>query len=156
MSDADPRFAEFIAKCTEVLEIPTPELAGNSTMFQVGDRWIELRYTPEDDRVTLAALIYVAPPEASLRADLIASFNVQYLFNGGFNLITDGDQGTLYVCRPHRLASLGARHIRDDLASFARTAAMAGTWYIRTDEERPVAPPRGSTTSGDTAGYIKL
>lgn len=140
MSDARSRFAAYLGRCTEILSLPRPTIENDRYMFQVGDRWIELRLDPEDGRVTFAALIYVAPPDTEPRADLVAFFNVYYLFNGGFSLVP-GEDGSLYLCRPHRLASLDPRRIRDDLAGFAETAAMAGTWYIRTDEERPAAAP---------------
>lgn len=140
MTDAHSRFADFITQCAETLELPPPTVEGDSYMFQVGDRWIELKRNSRGDIVTFAAVIYIAPPETAVRPDLVASFNVYHLFNGGFTLVLEEETGVLRLCRPHRLSALEARNIRKDLIAFAETAAMAGTWYIRTSEETASGP----------------
>jgi hypothetical protein len=136
MSDAFTPFAAFIKTCAEALDLPPQTVEHDRFMVQVEDRWVELRYSRDDDRVTFAAIVYVAPPDARLRADLISKFNLHYLFNGGLSLV-QGDEGILYLCRPHQLSLLDSRHIRKDLVAFANTVAMAGTWYIRMDSEQP-------------------
>ncbi|MBW7850700.1 MAG: type III secretion system chaperone [Rhodospirillales bacterium] len=151
MPNAHTRFADYIGACCKTLELPPPNVDGDNYIFKVGDRWVELKRNDRGDRLTFVSLVYMAPPETAMRADLIASFNLHYLFNGGFTLITDAEQSRLYLCRPHRLDALDARHIREELRAFAEAAAMAGTWYIRTSEE-PLTPP----PAGDTGIFLKV
>jgi hypothetical protein len=147
MSAHPSSFEAYILRCADVLGIAPPPTEHGRAMFLVGNRWVELRHHGADDRVTFAALAYVAPPEESLRADLVASFNLRHLFEGGFSLVP-GDEGFLYVCRPHQLACLDAGAIRQDLEAFARTAAMAGTWYLRNSEGTPDVTPAPSRDDG--------
>jgi len=145
MSDSQSRFAEFIKACTKVLELPDPTIGGDNYLFQVGDRWVELKRNERGDLVNFLSAIYLAPPDGELRDDLIASFNTHYLFNGGFSLVADPENGRIYLGRTHRLAALDARDIRRELLAFAGTASMAGTWYMRNEDETtapPSAPPR--------------
>jgi hypothetical protein len=157
MSNDHPRFAEFISKCCEALELPPPTITNDRYMFQVEDRWIELKCNDRGDLVNFVSLAYLAPPDTAVRADLVAGFNVYHLFNGGFTLIADepDEMTRLYVCRPHRLDVLDAKRIREDLIACAEAAAMAGAWYIRTTEDE-THPALSSASFGDLSNFLKV
>ncbi|MEO9527227.1 hypothetical protein [Roseibium sp.] len=155
MSTDNSRFAEFVAECCKVLELEAPAATGDSHMFQVGDRWIELKADDSGEGVSFAAMVYMKPADTEIRADLVASFNVHYLFNGGFSLFFDTATDRLYLCRPHRLDTLEARNIREELIAFADMAAHAGTWYIRSSEEQ-AAGTRAALPSGETGNFIEV
>lgn len=154
MPTAHAKFVEYIGKCCKTLDLPAPTVDGDNYIFKVEDRWIELKQNSRGDLVTFVSLVYLAPPETDMRADLIASFNLRYLFDGGYALVAEPDEGRLYLCRSHRLVALDPAHIREELLVFAETAAMAGTWYIRTSEEQPSSlPPAGP--DGNGAMFLK-
>lgn len=155
MSNAHTQFAEYIGKCCKTLDLPAPTVDDDNYIFKVEDRWVELKQNGRGDLVTFVSLVYIAPPETDMRADLIAGFNLRYLFDGGFTLVAEADEGRLYLCRSHRLAALDPAHIREELLAFAETAAMAGTWYIRTSEEQPSAPPPASP-GGNGGMFLKV
>ncbi|MEI2384472.1 type III secretion system chaperone [Breoghania sp. JC706] len=150
MTSENTRFADYVTKCCEVLGLPVGSVDGDSYMFQVGDRWIELKANGRGDLVTFAAMVYMAPPDVPVRADLVCGFNVHYLFDGGFSLLHDRETERLYLCRAHRLETLDPRAIRDQLIDFADRAANVGTWYIRSSEE--TAPARPPVPSGAEPG----
>lgn len=154
MSDPQSRFAEFVKACTEVLELPDPTIDGDNYMFQVGDRWIELKRNERGDIVNFLSVVYLAPPEGGLRDDLISSFNTYYLFNGGFSLVADLENRRIYLGRAHRLDALDARDIRRELLAFAETASMAGTWYLRSEDES--APPPSAPPREDPGSFLKV
>jgi len=112
MTEIAARFAAFITQCVEALELPAPEITENRFMFKVDDRWVELKYDPKDDRVTFATIAFMRAPDGAVRADLLASFNVYNLFNGGYALVNPNGDGIVYLCQPHRLAALSAREIQ--------------------------------------------
>lgn len=155
MFDAFSPFAVYLGLCAEALALPQPVIEKYSYMFRVDDRWIELRYSPGDERVTFAALVYVAPADVALDATLVAQFNVTGLFSGGSSLVP-GEEGLLYLCRPHRLASLDPRRIREDLSGFSQLADRAGTFYIAAiaADQSGLAP--APTDGTDGANLLKI
>lgn len=106
MPTAHAKFVEYIGKCCKTLDLPAPTVDGDNYIFKVEDRWIELKQNSRGDLVTFVSLVYLAPPETDMRADLIASFNLRYLFDGGYALVAEPDEGRLYLvpvpppCRP--------------------------------------------------------
>ncbi|PTW56635.1 hypothetical protein C8N35_11198 [Breoghania corrubedonensis] len=155
MSSENTRFADYVTKCCEALGLPVGPVTGDSYMFQVADRWIELKTSAGGDLVTFAAMVYMAPADVPVRADLVCGFNVRYLFDGGFSLLHDRETDRLYLCRAHQLEALDPRAIRDQLIDFAERAANVGTWYIRTSEE-PAPGARAPAPSGEPGSYIGL
>lgn len=152
MSQADPRFADFIARCVASLGLPAPNVTENRYMFKIGDRWVELKYEPGDDRVTLAALVFMQTPDEPIHADLLASFNVYHLFSGGYALVNPDNDGVVYLCQAHRLAALRTHDIRRLLEEFALRASAAGTWYLARSGGGPepaAAPLAGGDPNSD-------
>lgn len=155
MSTENSRFADYIAKCCEVLDQPAPTVTGDNYMFHVGDRWIELKTNDRGDLVTFAAMVYMAPPETAMRADLVTSFNAYYLFNGGYSLFHDRETERLYMCLPRRLEALDPRDIREQLIDFADRAANVGTWYI-VNSDKEAENQRSGTPSAEPSHFIDV
>ncbi|PTW56632.1 hypothetical protein C8N35_11195 [Breoghania corrubedonensis] len=146
MTNDNTRFADYVTRCCEVLGLPVGPVTGDSYMFQVADRWIELKANAGGDLVSFAAMVYMAPADVPVRPDLVCGFNVRYLFDGGFSLLHDRETDRLYLCRPHQLEALDPRAIRDELIDFAERAANVGTWYIRSSEENSENTGGGSSS----------
>ena len=140
MSNASPRFVEFIEQCLTSLELQNSAVNENRFMIKVGDRWLELRYDPRDDRVTLFCLIYMRAPNVGLRADLISGFNAQNLFKGGYALVAV-DKTFVYLCQPHRLESLELRKIREVFEGFVMRADAASAGYLTNADDAIETPP---------------
>ena len=136
MTSPHARFVDFITRGTEVLGLPEPTIPGDSYMFRVGDRWLEIKLNAEKAVVVIAAVACAFGSSTPPRTDLVAAFNLDRLFNGGHALVVDEEQGLIRLCRCERLSVLRPQHIRADLVAFSRMAAMAGTWYLRAAEEQ--------------------
>ena len=135
------RFVEFVAKCTAALGLPKATIRNDSYQFQVGDRWVELKYDAARGTVTTAAVACTFPSPEAMRADLVSSFNLRQLFDGGHLFVADETCGVIRLCRTDRLSELRPETIRQDLVAFSRRTAMAGTWYLRAGETQDDAAP---------------
>jgi hypothetical protein len=151
MSNPHPKFVDFIKAAVAALELPGPEVAEDRYMFKVGARWVELKFSSKDQRVTFASLVHVRKPDMALRADLIADFNYYHLFNGGYALVAI-DGAILYLCRPCRLGDLDPGKIRGMLEDFMRRSDAAAIWRLTKSEETDTAfsPPPGPIRDPET------
>ena len=94
MTAPDPHFVDFLTGCTRVLGLPDPTVENDSYMFQIGDRWIELKFDAGRRTVTTAAVACTFPASGAARADLVSCFNLLQLFNGGYAFVVDEDKAS--------------------------------------------------------------